>query len=255
MGDWEFVFMEDVQGHIEEHGVSGIEEFFKKKLEKWRDVEINIGVTGDSGVGKSSFINAIRGLADDDEGAAETGVKETTRVAAKYPHPTNDKIFFWDLPGIGTPNYPDLETYSENVGLEKYDTFLILTAGRFTENDLALTKKVTAIGKSFFLIRTKIDQDYTNERRKKNFSEEMMLATIKNDCFENLKGFSGANRVVFLISNPYPAKWDFGRLTQAILDVLPFRQRESLTLSLGVLTSLSTDMLKRKADLLRGQRS
>ncbi|CAB4040875.1 interferon-inducible GTPase 5-like, partial [Paramuricea clavata] len=58
---WEFVFMEDVQGHIEEHGVSGIEEFFKTKLGRWKDVEINIGITGNSGVGKSSFINAIRG--------------------------------------------------------------------------------------------------------------------------------------------------------------------------------------------------
>ena len=153
----------------------------------------------------------------------------------------------------GTPNYPDLETYSDKVGLEKYDTFLILTAGRFTENDLALAKKVKAINKSFFLIRTKIDQDYMNERRKKDFHEEAMLTTIRDDCLENLKDFRGINRVVFLISNPYPAKWDFGRLTQAILDVLPYRQRESLTLSLGVLTSLSTDMLKRKADLLRGK--
>ena len=30
-------------------------------LEVWRDVEINIGVTGGVGAGKSSFINAIRG--------------------------------------------------------------------------------------------------------------------------------------------------------------------------------------------------
>ena len=58
---WEFIFMEDVKSHIEEHGVSGMEEFFKTKLRRWKDVEINIGVTGDSGVGKSSFINAIRG--------------------------------------------------------------------------------------------------------------------------------------------------------------------------------------------------
>jgi hypothetical protein len=38
---------------------------------------------------------------DDDESPAETGVKETTLKPAKYPHPTNDKIKFWDLPGIG----------------------------------------------------------------------------------------------------------------------------------------------------------
>ena len=40
-------------------------------------------------------------LADDDDLAAETGVKETTKEVAMYPHPTNDKIKFWDLPGIG----------------------------------------------------------------------------------------------------------------------------------------------------------
>ena len=52
--------MKDVPEHIKEHGVSGIEEIFKAKLEGWKNVEINIGVTGNSGVGKSSFINAIR---------------------------------------------------------------------------------------------------------------------------------------------------------------------------------------------------
>jgi hypothetical protein len=40
-------------------------------------------------------------LEDDDEGAAKTGVKETTREVAVYSHPTNPKIKFWDLPGIG----------------------------------------------------------------------------------------------------------------------------------------------------------
>ena len=40
-------------------------------------------------------------LGDEDEGAAETGVTETTLVPTIYPHPTNEKIKFWDLPGIG----------------------------------------------------------------------------------------------------------------------------------------------------------
>ena len=87
----------------------------------------------------------------------------------------------------------------------------------------------------------------------KEIVRRAMLRTIKEDCLENLKGSEAGDNAVFLISNLYPAKWDFGRLTQAILDVLPYRQRECLTLSLGVLTSLSTDMLKRKADLLRGK--
>jgi predicted GTPase len=45
---------------MEEHGVSESEEFIKTKLEGWKNVEINIGITGGSGVGKSSFINTIR---------------------------------------------------------------------------------------------------------------------------------------------------------------------------------------------------
>jgi predicted GTPase len=57
----ENVYIKEVSKHVEQHGVSGIERICKAKLEAWRDVEINIGVTGDSGVGKSSFINAIRG--------------------------------------------------------------------------------------------------------------------------------------------------------------------------------------------------
>ena len=122
---------------------------------------------------------------------------------------------------------------------------------RFTQNDRLLADKVKSLGKSFFFIRTHIDVDYGSQKRKRTFNEEEMLKSIREDCFTNLKGSAGGD--VFLISNLYPTKWDFALLTQAILDVLPFRQRECLTLSLGVLTSLSTDMLKRKAELLRGE--
>ena len=61
LSDFESVHMGDVPKHIEEHGVSGIEKLYRDKLDDWKNVNIQIGVTGDSGVGKSSFINAIRG--------------------------------------------------------------------------------------------------------------------------------------------------------------------------------------------------
>ena len=56
-----------------------------------------------------------------------------------------------------------------------------------------------------------------------------------------------------MISNHNPAKWDFDRLCQAILDTLPIYQRESLTLSLSILTSLSTDILQRKVEILKNR--
>ena len=58
--DWEQSNLEEAQGFVDKNGLSNIEEFFEKKLEGWRDVEVNIAITGSSGAGKSSFINAIR---------------------------------------------------------------------------------------------------------------------------------------------------------------------------------------------------
>ncbi|XP_015770548.1 PREDICTED: interferon-inducible GTPase 1-like, partial [Acropora digitifera] len=109
--DFVKVEMQELKHEIHVNGVSNIEEFLRERLKRWREVEVNIAITGDVGAGKSSFINALIGLRDDDPQAAEVGVAETTLEPTPYGHPTSPNIVFWDLPGIGTPNYPDLETY------------------------------------------------------------------------------------------------------------------------------------------------
>ena len=193
-------------------------------------------------------------LYDDDEGAAPVDVTECTREPTAYDHPTNTNIKFWDLPGIGTPDYPDLETYCEKVQLEKYHTYLIFTATRFTKNDLELAKKVRSIDKKFFFIRTKIDENVRAERRKRSFDEEAMLMKIRRNCLESLGDLLTDEQDIFLISNHEPENWEFARLTQAILDALTRYQRESMTLSLGkVITRSSNEIFQRKADVLRGR--
>ena len=47
--------------YVKQHGVEGIDKFLEDALEKWKQVDINIAVVGNSGSGKSSFINTVRG--------------------------------------------------------------------------------------------------------------------------------------------------------------------------------------------------
>ena len=47
--------------YVKKHGVESIDTFLEDALEKWKQVDINIAVVGNSGSGKSSFINTVRG--------------------------------------------------------------------------------------------------------------------------------------------------------------------------------------------------
>ena len=193
-------------------------------------------------------------LYDDDEGAAAVGVTECTTEPTPYDHPTYTNIKFWDLPGVGTPDYPDLETYCEKVQLEKYNVYLIFTAHRFTKNDLELAKKVRSIGKKVFFIRTKIDESVRAEKRKRSFDEEAMLKKIRRNCLESLGDPLTDEQDIFLISNHCPEKWEFARLTQAIVDGLKRYQRESMISALGqLITRSSNEIFQRKVDVLRGR--
>lgn len=61
MSDWETTNAEEVNEYVKKNGVSGINEFFRNQLERSEKEGVNIGITGDSGAGKSSFINMFRG--------------------------------------------------------------------------------------------------------------------------------------------------------------------------------------------------
>ena len=196
------------------------------------------------------MLNFLCRLGDDDDDAAEVGVIETTKVPTEYKHPDNPMISFVDLPGIGTPNLPDLSTYCEKVGFDDYDTFLIFTATRFTQYDLELAEKVKSIGKSFFLIRTKIDEVCRLKSGERAINEADILEEIRQDCIKNVKQLISCEEEIFLISNYDTNEWDFDRLIEAIGEVLPLLQRECFTLSL---TNVTRKCLKRKAKFLKGK--
>ena len=167
----------------------------------------------------------------------------------EYSYPSNPKIKLVDIPGIGSRNLPDLKTYCKKLEIEKYDTFIIMASERFTNHNLDLAKRLASINKPYFFVRSKIDVDYRNEKRKDTFDEREMLEKIRADCSKNLQTFLRDENDIFLISNELPNEWDYPRLTDAISKNLPHRKKEAFCLSIY---ALSKDILKEKVKTLKG---
>ena len=195
-------------------------------------------------------------MQDIDLRAAEVDVDECTREPACYDHPRNPNIKLWDLPGITNPIYNgDLDMYCKNVPFDEYDTFLIFTKDRLTADDLKLAERIRSTGKKFFFIRAEIDQDVESARRSKRqfFDKDATLDKIRKKLSQRLieRGLLEDDKEIFLISNHFPAEYQFDELTQAILAVLPQRQRESLTLTIDNALLLSKNTLKEKVEVLK----
>uniref|UniRef100_A0A3P8Q9Z0 IRG-type G domain-containing protein n=1 Tax=Astatotilapia calliptera TaxID=8154 RepID=A0A3P8Q9Z0_ASTCA len=163
----------------------------KKYLKKTRNIPLNIAVTGESGAGKSTFVNAFRGLTDEDDEAAPANGDSTSEVAA-YKHPDYPNVTLWDLPGIGTPMFP-AEKYLKRVEFRMFYFFIIVSETHITENDVKLALKIQEMGKKFYFVRSKIDNDLRAERRKRNFSKQRTLTKIKEDCVFLVSSFKPRN--------------------------------------------------------------
>lgn len=203
-------------------------------LAQMKSVPLNIAVTGESGAGKSSFINAFRGLSEDEPEAAQTGVTETTQNALAYSHPTASNVLLWDLPGIGTPSFHP-GTYLQDVGLLKYDFFIIVTSDRFQEYHSALAKNIMEAQKKFYFIRNKVDRDLqANARRRsqRGLSDGDVLDQIREDCKKNLQNGQVEQPQIFVLSCFHPQYHDFPLLQMTLLEELEEHKRHAMLLSI-----------------------
>ncbi|KAK0505354.1 interferon-inducible GTPase-domain-containing protein [Armillaria luteobubalina] len=145
------------------------EQYDKVKRRLYKDGKFHLAVAGKSGTGKSSLINAFRGMWDHDEGAARTDVIESTTTVTPYPDPNSANPFIWfDIPGSGTPNCPDW-TYFNDQGLYIFDAIIVLLGDRFTEGDLAILKNCQRYCIPTYIVRSKSDvhiEDLVKKKQK-----------------------------------------------------------------------------------------
>ncbi|XP_070805741.1 interferon-inducible GTPase 5-like [Pituophis catenifer annectens] len=220
---------------------------YQKHLNDLKSLPLNIAVIGPAGAGKSSFVNAIRSVMDDDEGAAAVGTIEKTKEPKSYPHPTFSNVQIWDLPGIGTPRFEEAE-YMQKVQFERYDVFIMVTSELFTENDDFLTKEIQRTRKKFYCVRTKIDVTIDSAKRKNNFMKEKSLAIIRKYCENNLRRASGLYTRVFLISSWKADKYDFPLLRETMAAELPYYKKNISTMAAQLFSE--NELRMKKAEII-----
>ncbi|XP_072914600.1 interferon-inducible GTPase 5-like isoform X2 [Hemitrygon akajei] len=237
-----------LKSDFETGGVNKVTSLIEQKLSELDKTKLNIAVTGETGTGKSTFINAMRGLRNTDEGAAVGWIRETTKEPTGYRHPNLPNVCYWDLPGIGSIQVP-ASRYVWEMKFERYDFFIILSAGRFKENDAKLAKEIKRLGKNFYFVRSKIDQDFYSMRmERKKINEEKVLENIRSDCIRRLKEAGILNPTVFLISSFEQDQYDFNQLNKTLEDDLPFVMKSTFVLAYP---NRNVEIVRQKSKMLR----
>uniref|UniRef100_A0A5F9CFW8 Immunity related GTPase cinema n=1 Tax=Oryctolagus cuniculus TaxID=9986 RepID=A0A5F9CFW8_RABIT len=223
----------------------------RELLASSESTRLEVGVTGESGAGKSSLINTLRGLGAEDPGAALTGVVETTMQPSPYPHPQFPDVTLWDLPGAGSPGCP-ADKYLKQVDFGRYDFFLLVSPRRCGAVETRLAAEILRQGKKFYFVRTKVDEDLaaTRTQRPSGFSEVAVLQEIREHCAERLRASGISDPRIFLVSNLSPTRYDFPMLVSTWEHDLPAHRRHAGLLSLP---DISLEALQKKKDMLQEQ--
>uniref|UniRef100_A0A3P9B4D8 Interferon-inducible GTPase 5-like n=1 Tax=Maylandia zebra TaxID=106582 RepID=A0A3P9B4D8_9CICH len=189
-----------------------------QQREETCDISLHIAITGESGSGKSTFVNAVRGLRNGDEGAAPTGAVERSKEPIPYFHPDY-------------PNYP-AHKYLELVKFDRFDFFIIVSDTGCRENDC-------------YFVRSKIDNFMRDERRNEDFSAERSLREMRENCVQGeFLFYQGiVSPQVFLVSSFEPNLYDFSLLQQTLDRDLPKNKRDTL---LFIMPNINPEIIIKK---------
>ncbi|KAG2141502.1 interferon-inducible GTPase-domain-containing protein [Suillus cothurnatus] len=187
-----------------------------KRKVQYREDLFHFAVAGVAGGGKSSLINAFRGLRNN--GAAATGVTETTLTMARYPDPNAEYPYVWyDVPGAGTLKIPDWQ-YFNAQGLYVFDCIIVLFDNRFTMTDIAILTNCRRFKIPTYIVRSKADQhirnimkdmgydsddDESGDQKKRLYqaARQQFIQQTRQSVKDNLENANMPNQRVYIVSN------------------------------------------------------
>lgn len=243
--DTQFVKLSKI---VEQKGPTAARKYLQENVYKWKEETVSFAVTGRSATGKSTFINKLRNVKPGDPGFAKSGSGDTTTKPTAYQNPQNNKIVFYDLPGVGTMDFKK-DTYVSRMNLCQYDYFFIFFDKVVSEDDYFLVEALVEMKKPFSLVRSKIDDDLRNAKddgkREEDVIPEIRMK-IKNQIsrFTHLKN----SDAVFLISSKNIDIGDWHELLCHIEKCLTAPKFETFVYSVPLLTE---HMIEVKYNILR----
>lgn len=162
-------------------------------------------------------IHSFSRLADDVDESAPVDPFKKCPGSWKYVHPRYPSIAFWIIQPLPFPSaiyHNELE-----LKIKCCDAVFLLDVTLSSEDSLKLAMKVRRPNTEVFFVRTKVDINVREEKRKRPFDESALLERIRTEVLRHLEDLDLfiPSKNVFLISSYYPDKWDFSRLEEAIL--------------------------------------
>ncbi|KAI5845324.1 interferon-inducible GTPase-domain-containing protein [Tricharina praecox] len=151
-----------------------------------------------AGSGKSSLINAFRGIKAKSPGTAPVGIVETTSEVTRYsdrrPGMPYELFVWYDIPGAGTAGVPQGK-YFITQGLFIFDFIILVYDTRFTEIDAEILANCREFDVPVFIVRSKANQHIrnmldTDEDLTPTEAREQYIVETRQNIEANLSGLN-----------------------------------------------------------------
>lgn len=182
-------------------------------------LKLSVAVFGDSGSGKSLFINNLLGIDDShayDNDCSKATKKERLFCSTTYPH-----VVAYEFPGIDLTE----ETISEIEKLQNCIICILISSGSFKESHIRLTEKINNSfskskaatkkkGHKLYFVRTHIQDEIDNDKlaHPKSHNPQIVLHKLRGDCEKRLD--CKKQYPIFLIDSFETRNYDFQSLVK-----------------------------------------